>query len=292
METFSLNHILTYIRQRILGEEIYKKCNNGMPLSEDELIETTKKIFFPYHDEDNIEKINEAKNNIIEICKLKKSPKETITDSLKLREAKELKDSNIVFNEYIGNDIPLYLQNLLEYKLPKDGTPMFSIGEIDINPAILFHGSPNLFDSPYLLRNAVNRLTFSLLWAKLYAQKSKKYGGQIGFIYAYKLNSNIKNVIKYNGNAPNEISDKFSALDFPFTVERIRTNNFSNYMEGDELYVNLCSTEGYRNDINGILAPNNSCEKQLILCRDGKVKLYLKNIYIYDFINNKIYQLL
>jgi hypothetical protein len=289
MEIFTLNNILTHIRIHILGEEIYNKCNNGMPLTEAELIETTKKIFFPYHDEDNEAKINEAKNNIIQICKLKQSPEKTIKETLELREV-ELTDSKIVFNEYTGNDIPLYVKDLFKYKLRKDGTPMFSFGEI--NPTVLYHGSSKLFDSPYLLRNVVNRLTFGLSWAKLYAQKAKNQGGQIGFIYAYKLNSTIKNIIKYNGNMTKEISDKFSELDFPFTLGRNINNDFSNYMEGDEIYVKLCSTEGYRNDINGILAPNNNCEKQLILCRDGKVKLYLKNIYIYDFINNKVYQLL
>jgi hypothetical protein len=184
------------------------------------------------------------------------------------------------------------VKNLLEHKLRKDGTPMFSFGEIEIIPDVLYHGSYKLFENPYLLRNVVNRLTFGISWAKLYAQKAKNQGGKIGFIYAYKLNSNIKNIIKYNGSITREISNKFSELDFPFKLGENINNDFSNYMEGDDLYVNLCSTEGYRNDINGILAPNNACEKQLILCRDGKVKLYLKNIYIYDFINNKVYQLL
>lgn len=288
MDAYNVNYILYSIRLHLLGEKVYNKCVNGEPLQDDELTEITKHIFFPNHDEENEEKINEAKNNIIRLCQLKINPRQNIQQLISFIEIKELPLIQVKFKEYSDkNNMPDYVERLMNYRL-RDGKQMFTFGEIEINPSILYHGSFKLFDHPYLLENIVNRLTYDPTWAKVYASKNKS-GEKLGFIYAYSLDKNIENIIQYNGSNMREVSEKMSESGFP---QKYKKTQFGNYMSGDELYPQFCSSNDYINNINGIFAPHHFCEKQLILCKDGEVKLYLKNIYIYNIENKKIYQLL
>jgi len=289
----SIPEILSDIRIALLGEPIYNRCSNGLPLKEDELIKIVKEAFNLSDEDEDI--INDAKNNFIRLCKLKiQNPYEEIPQ---LKEV-ELRNSEFEFEEYEEKikdnkikETPIYIQKLFEHTLPNSNNAMFSFGKIkSINP-VFYHGSPVLFQHPFLLNNIVNRLTFNVSMAKNFAiRKNRKFG----FIYAYSLNKNIENIIQYNGikgikDVNNKIEEQSYYSYFPKQVSK---SEFTNPLIGDEYYVRLCESKDYINKVNGIFAQHIFNESQLILCRDGKVKLYLKDIYIVDSKTKKIYQLL
>lgn len=269
---------------KFLKEKIHDRCSE-LPLNEDELIEFVKKSF-NLHDEDE-DIINNATNIFIRLCTLNKTPNSEIN----LEEV--ILENKVIFREYLDtSNAPEYVKELLKNKFTTGkfiGENMFSFGEV--NFPVLYHGSRHLFNFPFLLKHHVNRLTFSPAWAKVYAGRTAKFSGKYGFIYAYTVKPNIKNIIQYNGTNIMDVYNKIiNTGNFPMEVGGY-TGYFSNKMSGDELYHYLCSSEIYRNNINGILAPHNSCESQIILCKDGQVKLYLKNIYLYELSTKKVYRL-
>lgn len=267
----------------LLRKKISNKCSE-LPLNEDELIEFVKESF-NLHDEDE-DIINNATDIFIRLCALNKTP----DNEIKLEEV--ILENKVIFREYLDtNNAPVYVKKLLENKFTSGkfiGEKMFSFGEV--NFPVLYHGSRQLFNFPFSLKHPVNRLTFNPVWAKVYAGKTVKFSGKYGFIYAYTTKPNIKNIIQYNGNNIMDVYNKINTGNFPMVIEDT-PKYFSNAMNGDELYHYLCSSEIYRNNINGILAPHNHCESQIILCKEGQVKLYLKNIYLYELSTKKVYRL-
>jgi hypothetical protein len=165
------------------------------------------------------------------------------------------------------------------FKMGKDVTiGVFKMTENDF----LYHGSPYLFDEPFLLKHYDNRLTTSINFAKYYATKHYHWE-HIGFVYKYRLK---KEYIEKYGGIPNMILMNDNYFDGMKKVKEIikkekvesLNNNIKlqykykiNFAHDDNDFINICHT-----NFNGIYIPCH--ENQLILC--GSTNEIKKEIFL------------
>lgn len=136
----------------------------------------------------------------------------------------------------------------------------------------LYHGSPSLFSSPYLVDTGDNRLSPEVLFPSFYATKNNH---KIGFIYKYRPIEDIvviPNILFACGKfheIKQLIDDKLSDYK-EFDKPEQERSNASAY---DSTLSKICTS-----DKKGIFIP--SLENQILLCGDISTYLELDSIHI------------
>lgn len=157
----------------------------------------------------------------------------------------------------------------------------------------LFHGSPTLFDPPYLPRNIENRFSYNTDFPLYYATKSCSVSPDEGYLYEYKISDwakkeygGIPEFLFLQGNNIHEAMEHYIAMMIQepvihsFTDDEIRRNTIhefettrTNPSQNDLELACICRTK-----YNGIYVPK--YENQILICGSRRHQwLEISNIF-------------